>query len=390
MCSLRGTSTASLFQLNNVLNSLASKVETSPIGLIGEFLVGKKYNDVFTTEQLISVTPRINRDDSILLKYDREQKIYQLKPLQQQGTTCGAHAFKNLLWMINGLSGSLNTFIESYLKILDINIFDNYFAAGVCQKYKFIPFKEQKDDVRENKISCILSDECLPKNSINYLDQMFEFTYAPQYNEKYVGHVGYEWSKFFNFAKEELKKVELKADIDTIAKDASVFLPSFNSDDIMKFYNQLIKSDFCLGIDLSVDNGSMGHATCLMAHKIRNKTEYLFLDSMNKPFDGAYPYMPLIESVKGFIENPEDFKNALIRKAYANVLMYVDQGPFSVFKIHLNVFIDDQFKDLNLVDSELYQTYKPHFCKIIKTYMKKDLAKKSEYEKILKKMNCAL
>lgn len=385
---MQGNNAAELIQLNSVLNALASKVDTSSVGLIEEFLVGKKFKDIFTEEQLRRVTPKINGDELVLLKYDRNQNIYQLKPLQQHGTTCGAHAFKNSLWMINGLRGNLNSFIECYLKILDEATFDKYFGSISCKKLRFIPFEQQKNDIINGKISCIQENECLPKNSLEYLDQMFCFTYAPKANPMYPGHVGESWSELYELAKKELKKIEPEANIDTIAKDATILFPSLIAEDIMKFYNQIIKSDFCLGIYLSVDNGSMGHATCLMAHKIRNKIEYLFLDSMNMAFDGGYPYMPLIEGVKGFIENPENFKKALIRKAYTNVLLYVEYGPLPVFQIHLDLFINDKFKGLNLLKSELYQTYKPHFCKLIKDHMTQDSENRSEYEEILQKMNC--
>ena len=68
----------------------------------------------------------------------------------------------------------------------------------------------------------------------------------------------------------------------------------------------------------------------------------------------------------------------------------VDKDHLAIFTNNLDVFIDDKFKALNLVQNELYAAYKPHFCKLIKTYMERDLDKKSKYEEILRKMSCAL
>lgn len=386
MFSMQEDYSADLFQLQSALNYLENNSNIRSNVLIGEFLVGKKFKDIFTEEQLESVTPKINGDDLVLLKFDRNKKIYQLKPLQQYGITCGAHAFKNCLWMINGLKGTFNTFIESYLKTLDGIAFEKYLGSISCDKSTFFHFQPQKENIKEDKISCSSNSECLPEDSLKYLDQIFCFTYAPKPNPKFPGHRGNQWSKFFKFAEEQLNKIEPGAPIEEVAMSATIFSGSFLNEEIIKFYNVVIKDNFNLGLVLYVDNGSMGHATCLTAHKVKNNIEYLFLDSMNMPFDGKYPYMPLIKMVKSFIENPEMFKESLIRRAYLNTLMYVEQAPLAVFQIHLDIFIEDQFQNLNLKEIPLYQIYKPHFCELIKKYMQEDLENGSEYENILQKM----
>ena len=55
---------------------------------------------------------------------------------------------------------------------------------------------------------------------------------------------------------------------------------------------------------------------------------------------------------------------------------------------NLNVFIEDKYKALRLLDDNLYQIYKPLFCKLIKDSMNQDLQNKTQYEEILQKMNC--
>lgn len=74
-----------LLQLNSVLNSLATKsgTSTSQIGLMGEFLIGKQFKDIFSEEQRQSVTPKIDKNALVLLKFGRNQNVYQLKLLQQ-------------------------------------------------------------------------------------------------------------------------------------------------------------------------------------------------------------------------------------------------------------------------------------------------------------------
>lgn len=72
-------------------------------------------------------------------------------------------------------------------------------------------------------------------------------------------------------------------------------------------------------------------------------------------------------------------------------MRYVNQNALYAFESHLNVFIEDQFKTLNLMQNELYKkTYLPLFCVLIKTHMAQDLENKKDYEEILQKMNCTL
>jgi len=390
MHSVQSNNIIELFKLQAILNSLANKInDKHSVGLMGELLVGKTFKDIFTHEQLKNQTPKINSNDLVLLKYDQGQALYQLRTLQQRGTTCGIHSFRNCLWMIEGLSKNFNNFVESYLKILDETSFDKYLQLSSCSTYGSTP--AQKKDIKSGKISCIQSNKCLPENSIKYLDQIFAFNYSPPENKKFVDDISERWSELYRTAQNALKKIEPLEDINAIACAAIIFYPWITRNEIMPFYDLIMRNSFCIGLDLVSNNGHMGHGTCLIAHKIKNNTEYLFLDSMNLPFNnGIYQYMPLISSLKTLIENPENFKNALIRKAYTQALVLASKSsPFQQIKIFsLNIFIDDQFNDLKLLSTKLYQTYKPHFCKLIKSYMAKDLENKRDYEEILQKMHC--
>lgn len=112
---------------------------------------------------------------------------------------------------------------------------------------------------------------------------------------------------------------------------------------------------------------------------------------MNLPYTkGIYNFMPLIEILKSFLEDPEIFKKALIRRAYIYAIEFINKKqPFPIFMNSLQIFMQDQFKDLNLTKTKIYQIYKPHFCKFIKQYMNQDSENKNQYEEILNKLNCS-
>lgn len=267
----------SLIELQATLNSLANKTEEqSKIGFIGKFLIGKKFKDIFTPEQLKNILPKINENDLVLLKYDPNLHIYQLKTLQQTGTSCGAHAFRNCLWMIEGLSKNFYNFTESYLKILDQNSFDKYFETISCTQSKYFAVESQKKNIKQGKIACIQNDKCLPADSEKYLDQIFSFKYSPLNVKGCPDPTCKRWRKFYKLAQKTLKEIEPKEDINKISSETAIFIPSFGIKEIKPFYDLIMKDGFCLGLDLDVNKGEMGHGTCLIAHKIQNQIEYLF------------------------------------------------------------------------------------------------------------------
>lgn len=381
----------SLIELQATLTSLANKTEQqSQIGFIGKSLIGKKFKDIFAQEQLKTIVPTINGNDLVLISYDQKQNIYQLKSLQQTGTSCGAHAFRNCLWIIEGLSKDFNNFTQSYLRILDQNSFDKYFEIISCGK-KYFGSNSQKKNIREGKVQCIESNKCLPLKSEKYLGQIFEFTYSPLNVKGCSDATCKIWRKFYKLAQKKFREIEPKEDINKIAADASIFIPWIGIKESKSFYDLIIKDNFCLGLDLDINKGELAHGTCLIAHKMQNQIEYLFLDSMNLPYTGGmYNFIRLIEPLKRFLEDPEIFKNALIRRAYVYAIDFMNKKqPFSIFMNSIQIFLQDQFKDLNLTKTNLYQIYKPHFCKFITSYMEQDLENKKEYEEILRKINCS-
>ena len=323
-----------LMSLQWNLSSLENKSRTNQVGLIGEFLINKKFKDILSPTQVTKNFIQMLSNANVLVVYDRDKSIYQLRTLNQSDEACEIHSLRNSLWMLNGLDGTWETFIESYLKILDPISFDKYFKSTHCLPTGIITFDRQVKDIKEGKITCMAQNDCLPQNSIQNVDRIFSFTLA----RHPANEIGKDWMARVTFAKNELKRIELKESIENTelyANAVTIFYPVFRDSDIIKLYDFIIKDDFCFGLDLGIEVEPLGHAICLIAHKVNNKIEYLLLDSYNnEPFDNykyKYSSSHLIKSIKYLIEDPIHFKQTLIRRAYTNLKKHLEgkSGSFS-------------------------------------------------------------
>jgi len=307
-----------LIQLQMVLTSLASKINLNKAGLIGEVLVGKKFKDILNPTQITKNFIKSISNDNVLVAHDKDRGIYQLRTLNQKNEACGIHSLRNTLWLLNSLDGTVETFIESYLKILDPLSFDNYFKSTHCLPTGIIPFDRQVKDIKEGKITCMSQSDCLPENSIQLVDRIFSFTQA----RHPANEIAKDWMARVAFAKNELKRIAINENVDNIelyANATAIFYPVFRDSDIIKSYDFIIKDNFCFGLDLRIEVQPLGHAICLIAHKVNNKMEYLLMDSYNnEPFDNykyKYSSLYLINLIKYLIEEPLHFKQTLICRA---------------------------------------------------------------------------
>lgn len=375
-----------LFELSNRLPSYTNILEhQSKSFLLSKFLKNKTCKNILTEDQIDKL--HVNPSQSILLSFDEDKDIYQLRVLNQSGLSCGYHAIKNYLWMLKSLSSSLDRFGKCYFAMLSEDLYNKYQSETGCPPFESIaPYQDAViNKIKNNEITCAFDNQnpCIPKESSKYINDLI-----------YIAFSVYGGSSFL----QDIEKVakEIIIDLESVNLDYNQFayevaVLSGNNNLLDTLYRRsnefLTNSDFLLGINFNVWT-SMDHAVCLIVHKVQNNEEYLFLDSLNKDFKTAYQgrYLQAIDTIKSFLSRKDYFENALVRYTYVTIKYYIDNffttnkaGAIRIFNMHL-----PKINRFNLQNNNLYiNVYKKHFIELINNYKNQNIDQTEQYDRLL-------
>ncbi len=375
-----------LFELSNGLTSYTNILEhQSKSFLLSKFLKNKTFKNILTEDQIDKI--HVNPSQTILLSFDEDKDIYQLKVLNQSGLSCGYHAIKNYLWMLKSLNSSLDQFGKCYFAMLSEDLYNKYQSETGCPSSESIaPYQDVViNKIKNNEITCAFDNQnpCIPKESSKYINDFL-----------YIVFSVYGGSSFL----QDIEKVakEIIIDLESVNSDYNQFayevavLSGNNTllDTLYRRSNEfLTNSDFVLGINFNVWT-SMDHAVCLIVNKVQNNEEYLFLDSLNKDFKTAYQgrYLQAIDTIKSFLSRKDYFEHALVRYTYVTIKYYIDKffttnkaGAIRIFNIHL-----PKINKFNLKNNNLYiNVYKKHFIDLINNYKNQNIDQIEQYDRLL-------
>jgi hypothetical protein len=346
--------------------------------LLSVQLRDKKFQDVFTDKEIqeLNLTPQ----DPILLEQDNKKNIYQIKVLRQKGMSCGYHAIKNYLWLMEALSSDFIKFSEYYYPVLSEKIYKAYQKSTGCPPYESISYNNSEEIVLDKiKNKQIIN---IPEESAKYISNFTHFV-----SSKYGG------SQFIQKIEKEAKKVLPSIEdldqttIDKIAYEIAILYINYSN--IQKLcdlsFDFMNSSRFTHGFYLNVWT-CMDHSVCLIINKDKKNTECILADSLNSNFKTAYDgrYLQAIEALKAFITEKDYLQNIIVRYIYIVLSYHADEikhRKSRVFQLHL-----PRLDELNLKGSKFYQDiYKKHFINLLNKYktQSSDSNEAEIYDKLL-------
>lgn len=353
-------------------------------------------------KRLISVDKTYNKQHN--------NKIYQMRVLQQKAPECALYAFRNALYLIDMLSHSYNDeFNKIYNQMNNEEQYEKFIATTGCKRNigasKEI-INSIKEKINDNNITCI--PECLPQNSKQYITQIKRFTYYHppkkyisafsfskelQENEQSMQGILDDQKKFTDAIAERIKKIEPKLlNSDQVILDiTSLFGNDVQSlaDSIRNFQQSpdgLIAWDLGTLFTSHLQTGP--HAVVLAEHKHKNNVEYVFADSNNSILGEDLGITATIDRIISLTRNIDYFNDILTRWVYYEFIYYLD--------IHINEnkqknydpglqSVYNQLKTYDLLQNKLYQNYyKPELYEFTKKLKKKFPDNQKYYNDMLK------
>ncbi len=308
--------------------------------------LAKALKEIVQPADIVTPTRAIEILGKNIIYKDDVNHIYQIGVTSQDANECWMYGPRNTLFLTTMLSGiNKSEFDALYQDMKDTNNID----AFKKELYKIQVYKDAMDnteygDISLKKIVDIFKLETdnkkIPKDSKSLIDLMGECRFTP----------GLDGS-----SQETIKKVEGLDDNASLplAQEADCS----NTAPILKLQNNVIS---LIGIDLSATEG---HATSLVICYYNGTYYYFFADSLSNN-----PSLDVIMIIKKFVEMPNAYKNALLRR-YTHAL--VNRAATSKTKNRSVRLLTDEigkYTKENLIQLDLFKNiYKAYLQKFFET-----------------------
>lgn len=291
--------------------------------------------------------------------------IYQIEVQTQQRGDCWIHAFRNCLYIIDGILSPREKFSSIYDHMVSRKQYKAFMKHG-CPK------KGNEYQLIREQLAC--RPDCIPQNSPSYVKKITRFGYTN--NFKKIDQQAMQ---------EQLVMVENNDDaedvFDALLLADNNYPPTYER--CKKFFHALHEhDDYLFAIELDI--AAINHAVALIVHKDQGQIEYFYADSNNvllqdaRKISGRQKYSydhgeqeialalsKLIELIRA----PQLFDDALVRALYDR--MVNPQKIRAELKLNQTMLyaVEDfyeQLKELKLLKNNLYaQAYAPAYCDYI-------------------------
>lgn len=270
-----------------------------------------------------------------LVGYDTNNHIYHFKVLNQSGTECGFHTYRNLAFILNLLESGPAQFPKIYQQMLNPNSYKSYLKAANPEKSTAcwtILLKSTMETIKKQQPTG------LPIISENYLP--IRFIYNKNQSQDTI--------------KDFLSLYETKPTEQAITNTTAL---NGISDNFDYFINQALLWANNKPCTIAFDLSDGVHATALIAKNNNNKTEFFFADSLS-----GTTSIPAQRAIN-LLNNKQHLLDSLLRTIFYR-------------------FVKSGFRDINYarITSESKQKRKDALEKWDKLVAKTDLASTTLYK----------
>lgn len=260
----------------------------------------------------------------VLLAFDAQKNLYQLKVLQQKTNECSLHQERNLLFAMSMFRDEDN-FINEYRRMMNEKLLDEMTFNTPCWLRRpdgsFAPtgkagLKEQntrmKPDIKKMLNNTPGYAQFLPEKTPEDLEKIIRF-------DRVMNNSGVR--KDLEFYRVTIPKIE---SIDALpryfAEDAVRLASPGGGLETYKFLKHSgnepkLMVPIALGLNATV----IRHAVSLLLRKVDNQFEYIFMDPENWNMIETQNYMDVLNTIIRITSDLKYFKESLIRSAYINI-----------------------------------------------------------------------
>lgn len=300
------------------------------------------------------------------------QPVYQIKVQNQSGLTCAGHSLRNSLYLMDMLNSPTHEWQTLYTNMLDQTLFNNYAQYGDCNILTgtFDAFETLRL-IKKNKIPCVHKETpCIPKNSENYVDNIFEPTVT-------VGtDVAFDFVKILG---KTLSEIHLKMQLiepaitEIEVFDAIYFFGKFDSKIIGKYLDaRHHKQPYTFSALLHPE--SYAHSMMFVASTHNGREAFFFADSLNnQKVTPSSAVAPLIKQAFRYLQEDSSY----FEKTYVRYNFFQKVNTF-IDKLKQNTVPSLTFSiNRTNIPEELYQKiissawYIKHYENSLRVYAQK-------------------
>ncbi|HXW54100.1 MAG TPA: hypothetical protein VEL47_08365 [Myxococcota bacterium] len=206
----------------------------------------------------------------------------------------------------------------------------------------------------------------LPSQSDKVINQVITF-------QKAIHDIFFGFRAAYNLLNRELHNYEPEKGEEEKFDSANLVVAGFGyphkNIEIEKLFTQALRAseghDVLIPIAITLNStDTILHAVSMLIRRSASGFNYIFMDPLNWKFSGHQNYQKIIDSIRRLVENPQYFKEALIRSGFFAAKRFSGQAGVTALALFSYV---ELLENLNLLDDGFFiKVYKTSACELIK------------------------